>query len=246
MTSVQSGETGNYPLVEFVPGTIWLCEYPVHYGGLDFLSRMAVLRLQDGSVLLHSPCEIDQGLKASIAALGPVRAIIAPGTFHHLHVPSAQAAFPAAETYICPGIERKRPELRFDWILGDTSPPAWAEEMDQVLVRGNRIIWEVAFCHKPSKTLLLVDLIENIGDKTRGAGPGLKLWWKLVFRMWNRPRPAPEYQMGWKDKGPARESLEKILAWDFERIVLSHGDLIDADGKAAAREAWSVPLSFDR
>lgn len=225
-------------LAEFVPDSIWLCEYPVHYGGLDFLSRMTVVRLQDGTVLLHSPCEIDEALAAEISALGPVRAIIAPGNFHHLHVPSAQAAFPVADTYICPGVERKQAGLKFDHILGDKAPDIWAAEMDQLLVRGNRIIWEVVFCHKASRTLLLVDLIENIGDKTRGAGWGLKLWWKLVFRMWNTPRPAPEYQMGWKDKAAARESLERILDWDFERIVLSHGDLIESNGRAIARKAW--------
>ncbi len=246
MTSSRSGESERYELLEFVPGTLWLCEYPVHFGGMDFLARMTVLRLQGGDILLHSPCEIDTHLKAAIDALGPVRALIAPGNFHHLHVPSAQAAFPEAETYICPGIERKQPQLHFDWILGDTAPPAWEEELEQVLVRGNRIIWEVAFFHRPSKTLLLVDLIENVGDKTRGAGLGLKLWFKLVFRMWNKPRPAPEYQMGWKDKASAKESLERILAFDFERIVLSHGNLIESDAKAAAREAWSVPLGFSQ
>ena len=117
--------------------------------------------------------------------------------------------------------------------------------MEQVLVRGSRLMWEVAFFHKPSKTLLLVDLIENIGDKTEGVGLGIKLWWKAVFHMWNKPRPAPEYQIGWKDKKAAKQSLERMLTWDFERIVLSHGDLIESDAKAAAREAWSVPLSSD-
>ncbi|ACJ28096.1 Conserved hypothetical protein [Shewanella piezotolerans WP3] len=160
-------------------------------------------------------------------------------------MPSAQAAFPKAETYICPGIETKQPQMKFDWILGDKSPTAWEKDMEQVLVRGSRFMSEVAFFHKPSKTLLLVDLIENIGDKTEEVGLGIKLWWKAVFHMWNKPRPAPEYQIGWKDKKAAKHSLERMLAWDFERIILSHGDLIESDAKAAAREAWSAPLSSD-
>lgn len=237
-------ESADSQLVEFIPGCLWLWEYPVHYAGLDFFARMSVLRLSDDSLLLHSPCEIDAGLRAQIMALGVVRHIVAPGNFHYLHVPSAQSAFPDAETYICPGIERKAPGLHFDWVLGDRAPAAWVGEMDQVLVRGNRIIWEVAFFHRASRTLLLVDLIENIGDSTRGVGWGIKLWWKLVFRMWNRAKPAPEYQMGWKDKVAAKESLERILDWDFERIVLAHGDLIASNGRAVARDAWARVLGF--
>lgn len=61
--------------------------------------------------------------------------------------------------------------------------------------------------------------------------------------MWNRPRPAPEYQLGWRDKAAARESLERILAWDFERVVLAHGDCIEAAARARLREAWARPLS---
>ena len=49
--------------------------------------------------------------------------------------------------------------------------------------------------------------------------------------------------MGWSDKGAARASLERILAWDFERVVLAHGDCIDTDAKARLREAWANPLS---
>lgn len=235
----------NNDIIEFVPDSIWLCQYPVYYSGINFNSRMSIVRLLDGSLMLHSPCNITEELREAISALGTVRSIVAPGSYHYLHVPSAQAAFPKAETYICPGIETKQPQMKFDWILGDKSPTAWEKDMEQVLVRGSRFMSEVAFFHKPSKTLLLVDLIENIGDKTEEVGLGIKLWWKAVFHMWNKPRPAPEYQIGWKDKKAAKHSLERMLAWDFERIILSHGDLIESDAKAAAREAWSAPLSSD-
>ena len=229
-------------LTEFVADQIWLKEYPIHYAGCDFNARMAVVRLPDSKLLLHSPCEIDERTKESISALGEVTYIVAPGSYHYFHIPSAQAAFPKAGTYICPGVERKRPEIDFDWFLADQPPEAWADTLDQVLVRGNKYIWEVAFLHKPSRTLLLVDLIENITDQTPNTNWLLKLWWKAVFHMWNNPKPAPEYQLGWKDKAAAHQSLQRILEWDFDRIILSHGDLIDRDAKAIARQAWKVPL----
>jgi len=230
-------------LVEFVPGQVWLQEYPIHFAGCDFNARMAVIRVSETELMVHSPCEIDTASKEAISAIGDVAYIVAPGTYHHLYVPSAQEAFPDAETYICPGIERKRPELDFDWFLGDRPPEAWAGVLDQVLVRGNKFIWEVAFYHRPTKTLLLVDLIENITDDTPNVNWLLTLWWKAVFRMWNNPKPAPEYQMGWRDKAAASKSLMKILEWDFDKIILAHGDLIENDAKVKALEAWNTPLS---
>jgi hypothetical protein len=230
------------PLVEFVPDQIWLQEYPIRYAGCDFNSRMSVIRVDDNALLIHSPCEIDPATRDAITALGDVAWIVAPGTYHHLHIPSAQAAFPGAVTYICPGIETKRPDLEFDWLLGDRSPDAWAGILDQVLIRGNRYIGEVAFFHRPSKTLLLVDLIENFTDQTPNVNWVLELWWKAVFRMWDHPKPAPEYQIGWQDKAAARKSLQKILHWDFDKIVLAHGDLIEKHAKEQAIDAWEKPL----
>jgi hypothetical protein len=67
----------------------------------------------------------------------------------------------------------------------------------------------------------------------------LKFWFKYVLRMWNNPYPAPEYWMGWSDRRAAAKSLRRILTWDFQRIVLSHGDLIDCNAREVAAAAWS-------
>jgi hypothetical protein len=229
-------------LDEFVRDAIWLYEYPIRFAGTRFNARMTVVRLRGGRLMIHSPAPLDDALVAEIQRLGEVAYIVAPGNFHHLHVAACQERFPGAETWICPGVEKKRPELRFDGVLGDTPVPAWADELDQVLIHGNRWIREVAFLHRPSGTLLLVDVIENVGDHTPGVDWALKLWWKGPFRMWNRPRPAPEYRLGWKDKAAAGQSLRRILSWDFSRIVIAHGDLIEVDAKATARAAWQGVL----
>jgi hypothetical protein len=222
---------------EHVPGSIWLASYAVRLAGSAFEARTALVRRRDGSLLVHSPGPLDDATRDEIASLGPVRVIVAPGNFHHLHVAACQRAFPDAETWICPGVERKQPALRYDGILGDEAPASVAGELDQVLVRGGRVMSEVAMLHRPSRTLLLVDVLENFTDAT----PGVNWLVRTVFKalgMWDVPTPAPEYRFAWKDRAAARESLERILAWDFERIVISHGDLVDRDAKDVARRAW--------
>ncbi len=230
-------------LFEYHPDRIWIKEYPIHYAGVDFNSRMTVIHLLNGNLLIHSPCEIDLNTKVAIERLGKVQFIIAPGEYHYLYVESAQRAFPNAETFICPGIERKKPEIKFDWVLGDRPDPRLSDDFEQVLVRGNKYIWEVAFYHKITQTLILVDLIENITSQTEDVSWTLKLWWKWVFRMWNNPKPAPEYQLGWQDKNAASLTLKKILDWDFERIVIAHGDLIEENAKQVAIGAWRLVLA---
>ena len=229
-------------LTEYIPGRIWLKEYPVHYAAADFYARMTVIRLHDSRILIHSPCKIDHALKNQIAGLGTVHYLLVPGTFHFSHISSAQKAFPEAETFICPGLERKQPKIEFDWILGNRPDPRWEVDLDQVLIRGSKFIQEAILYDKLSKTLILVDLLENFTDSTPGVSRMLKFWFKAVFHMWNNPKPAPEYQIGWNDKAAAKQSLFRILDWPFDRIIISHGDLIEERARETLITAWKTLL----
>ena len=203
---------------------------------------MTVIRLASAQVMLHSPCSIAAPIAEEISALGPVAHIVAPGNFHHLYAATAQDAFPAAKLWVCPGVESRDSSLRFDGHLGDVAPADWAGEIDQVLVQGTCIMREVAMFHRVSRTLILVDLIENFTDATPNTGGALRFWLKYVFRMWDNPSPAPEYRIGLSNRSAAAASLRRILAWDFQRIVLSHGDLIDRNARDVATTAWSAML----
>jgi hypothetical protein len=210
---------------------------------MSFEARMTVVRLATGQLMLHSPCNITATIAEEISALGPVAHIVAPGNFHTTYAASAQAAFPRAKTWICPGVERRRPRLKYDDVLGDVAPADWIGEIDQVLVQGTHIMREVAMFHRTSRTLIVVDLIENFTDATPHTGAALKFWFKYVLGMWNNPRPAPEYRMGWSDRQAAAKSLQRILAWDFQQIVLSHGDPTGCAVGRPVRRAnriWSV------
>jgi hypothetical protein len=233
---VKLGEAGA-GLEVFVPDALWLRAYSVRAGGARFNARMTVIKLRSGQILVHSPCAFDESLAAEVAALGRVAAIIAPGNLHWLHVRSCQRAFPDALTYVCPGVEKRARGLAFDFVLGDEPPPLWADELAQVALQGTRLMREVAFFHRASRTLLLVDLVENFTPAT----PGTNLLLRWLFRaigMWNRPSPAPEYRFAWGDRARVREGLERMLAWDFERVIVSHGDVITRDARQIVARAW--------
>jgi hypothetical protein len=106
-------------LTEYVPGQIWLLEYPVRFAGMELFGRTTIIRLENGELIVHDPCVVIENIKDQKNDLGVVKYIIAPGTYHHLYVVEFQEAYPDAETFLCPGLESKRPDLNFDWLLGN-------------------------------------------------------------------------------------------------------------------------------
>lgn len=231
-------------LTEYVSGNIWLLEYPVRFGGMDLFGRTTIIRLENGDLIVHDPCKIDDSTKAKIDEIGIVKYIIAPGSYHHLFVADFQKKYPNAETFLCPGLERKRPDIKFEWVLGNKPDHRWEDDIEQVLVQGTKHIWEVAFFHKSSRTLILVDLLENIGDDYgHEAGLLLRFWWKGIFRMWNNPKAAPEYQMGWGNREIVKISLNKILSWDARRVIIAHGENIEEHVRETLARAWKRVLN---
>ncbi|HEY8926924.1 MAG TPA: DUF4336 domain-containing protein [Polyangia bacterium] len=227
--------TESLPLIEYVPGLVWVKEHQLRLMGASFRTRMTVLRL-DGGLCLHSPVVIDDSTREDIEKLGEVIALVAPSNCHHLYFASAQAAFPRARTFGTAGVQRKRRDLQFDEIIGDEPPSCWAGQMDQVFV-GNRIMREVDFLHRASRTLVAVDLVENFSENTAGTN-GLLRAMMTVCGMWGRPRPAPELRWLTLDRSAARTAIEQLLAWSFDRAVIAHGDLLNRAPHDAIRAAW--------
>jgi hypothetical protein len=217
---------------EIVAGQIYVREHPVHFAGGRLLTRMTVIALDGGGVAIHSPIPLDDALRAEITELGEVRAIIAPSTCHHLFVADAQRAFPGVPTYAVAGLAKKRPDLA----LQPLPDALWADEIERVTV-GNRVMREEVMLHRASRTVIAVDLVEHIGDETPGVDRVMRTWIRLLG-MWNKPRAAPELRWFTRDRAAARRALTQILAWDFDRLVIAHGELFEHGAKDALREAW--------
>ena len=96
--------------------------------------------------------------------------------------------------------------------------------------------------------MIVTDVLENFTDTTSKYNWILKIWFKYIFFMWNNPKPAPEYQMGWvrQYKAEAAKSLQYMVDnWDIEKIILSHGDNIEGGKQycdTVLRQAWGPIL----
>jgi hypothetical protein len=94
---------------------LWVAEQPLRYWGIEVGTRMTLIRLQSGELVIISPIQVAS--MATIQGLGPVRYIIAPNLYHHLYVGELQRQCPDAQLLAVPGLEAKRPELRIDAYL---------------------------------------------------------------------------------------------------------------------------------
>jgi hypothetical protein len=218
---------------------LWVVERAQRFYGLAVGARMTVIRLADRSVLLHSPVVLDAPLRRELDALGPVRYAIAPNRVHHLYAGAVAETYPEARLWIAPGLDRKRPDLVFAAILDDEAPPEWRGQVDQVFFRGRPYENEVVFCHRASRTLVTCDLAFNFGPS---APLGTRIMMSLIMS-YGRFGPTKLDPLLIRDRAAARASLQRILAWDFDRVVVAHGDVLERGGRELLRQGYAWLLA---
>ena len=222
-------------LREISPGRLWVAETPLRFFGLEVGTRMSVVRLSDGGLWLHSPIELADDLRQELDRLGPVRFVVCPNRMHHQFVEPYFSAYPEARVFAAPGLPQKRPEPPFHGVLGDGPEPGWAEDLDQLLFRGERQLREVVFFDPESRSLILTDLLQSAHPES----PPLTRLAHRLYRTYENPGPPLPVRLGFVNKAAARASLGRVRSWDFDRIVLAHGHLIETGGKAAFLRAFS-------
>lgn len=216
---------------------IWIAEGPVvSFFGFPYSTRMAVIRLGNGDVFVWSPIALTPELRAEVGALGPVKHLVSPNKLHYLSLKDWRSVFPQARLYASPGLAKKRRDIAFDAELGDGPEPAWAPDIDQVLMAGSFAMTEIVFFHRASRTALFADLIENFR-------PGwFKGWRGVVARLDGIVMPNPgaprEWRLTFTSRRAAWAALARILAWDAEQVAMAHGEIVRSGGAAFIREAF--------
>ncbi|MCK6530218.1 DUF4336 domain-containing protein [Myxococcota bacterium] len=208
---------------------------------MPFPTRMTVVRLSGGDLWIHSPTRLTPGLKAEVEALGRVAHLVSPNFIHYASIPEWSAAFPEARTWASPGVRERAASqgiaVRFDADLGDGPEAAWDRDLDQLLFAGSRVMREVVFLHRRTRTLILADLIENF--EADAVAPR----WRWLLRLAGNVDPdgkAPlDVRLTFRrGRAEARASLARILDWKPERVILAHGRWYESDGVAELERAF--------
>jgi len=217
---------------------IWIADGPVVDGmaGFHYPTRMAVIRLTSGDLIVWSPTALTDALKAKVDALGPVRHIVAPNLLHHMSLPAWHTAYPDALVHGMPGLEEKRPEVRLASPLTDAPHLAWAGEVDQVILP-NSIADEAVFFHQLSGTVIFTDLLPNL------PGGWFSGWRSLTARldlMTGHIPPVPrKLPMALRPRPTVKAQLDRILDWPAQRVLMAHGTPVTAHAREFLRQAFS-------
>lgn len=204
---------------------------------LPFTTRMTVVRLSNGDLLLHSPIRFDEGLARELRRLGTVRHLVSPNQFHYAHIGEWARAFPGAIAWASPRVrERARArhvEIDFTRDLDADAPEEWRGDIEQLLFPGG-YFKEIVFFHKASRTLILADTIINL-ELDKMSEP-----WRTAAKLTGMYHPYGQLFFGIRlpllfQRRKAKAAIGKIHAWQPQRIVLSHGRCFDANADEVLR-----------
>jgi hypothetical protein len=175
-----------------------------------------------------------------LQALGAPRWIIGPNRIHYWWVPDWHQACPRADVYLAPRIrEQAGDRIDFDGLAldGETGYP-WDGELATLPVTGSYMT-EAIFFHRPSRTLVLTDFIENFEAGKLQSRPAR---WLVRLGGVLDPDGAMPRDMRLTYAGSRRPALkaavERMIAWNPERIILAHGRWYDRNGAGELRRAF--------
>ncbi len=221
-------------LQTFGPG-IWTVAAPFTALGMDFRNHMTVVALPDGNLWLHSVIPLTPELEQEIRALGNVGHIVVPNTTHNLFTERWRTAWPQAKLYAPPAAKRVTPDLPLSEASLPACQAAWKNDISPLAVTGMAYLNEYVFIHHPSRTLILTDLAFNFGAETAGRTRfALKL-----YGAYGHLGPSRLIRLLIRDKRAFSTSLERILALDFDRIIMSHGIPLLQDAKQRFSAAFA-------
>jgi hypothetical protein len=199
---------------------------------------MAVLETEDARSLLWSPLSMDAALADSVAKVGEPFAALAPNAFHHLYLGGAKEHFKNAELWAAPGVAEKQPSLTLRTLEAPTGTPRAQELAPGILgfvMPGMPKINEVVLLHRPSRTLVLVDLIFNVHNYD-------SFMMGFVLGLFGTRKRFAESRLTkfmTKDRSAARAAKDEVLSWDFDRVIMAHGDVVESGGKDMVAKAWN-------
>jgi hypothetical protein len=221
---------------------IWEHNHPYRPLGIQLGHRMTVVRLagggSDGALWVHSPTPLVGPLRIALAEQGSIHWVVVPNHFHDMYLRPYFNSYPRTFFAGVPGFAEKHPKLAFTHTLEDPTVQPWPDEIEWLPLLGIPAVNEAVFLHKPSRALIVADMVFNIREGTSLTRVAMKLngiFGKLAASRFFRSRI--------KDRGALRNSVRQVLEWDFDRIVMGHGDVCATDGHATLERAYDWLLS---
>lgn len=204
---------------------VWILRYSLPLLGHDLGRVVTLIRLRSGKLVIHSTAPFSAEDVAAIGQLGEPTWLVDATLFHDSFAKEAQRAFPKL-LYLAP--PRFEEVATVETLPLAPAPNEWAGELEVIPLAGMPKVQEHVLFHLPSRTLIVCDFFFNFGVSGSAwrrfvvrhvmrlqKGIGMSLFFRLMIR----------------DRAAFRESVRPILALNFDRIIVGHGDVIEADAQ---------------
>jgi len=236
----------------------------LRFGLIKFGGRGTLARLNSGSLAIFSPVALSPEVRAEVDKMGGnVSYIIAPDMEHHLYLGAWKAAFPNANVIAPDGLYQKRQkqgneDVHVDYAftrenkreLSSSLPEDFRSTFDLEFFDGHASR-EVVLLHRQDRTLIQADLMFNLPakeqysktdeDATSGFITKFFSYFTNTAGDMKGQQRFINYAMA-KDKGSFAASSRIVAAWNFEKIIPCHGDVIEKDANDVFRKlfAWHI------
>ncbi|KAH9477979.1 hypothetical protein JR316_0010212 [Psilocybe cubensis] len=243
---------------------VWTFSKPfARFGIWPMGGRSTAIQLSNGGVWILASTPLDSETKSKLEELGPIKYIIGADAVHHLFLSEYKKAYPTAKLIAPEATITNHPnkELVFDGVWGrdpqdtkygfEDDIEHWSDNDTPILGIEYLLIWisssyfsgfknkDVAFLHKPSKSLIEADLLMNLpGNEQYSKAKQKPQWFRFNVSpasTWIYPKLI--WSLG-EDKEAMRRDAKTVSGWDFDRIIPCHGDVIETNGKKAWNDVY--------
>jgi hypothetical protein len=201
-----------------------------------FKRRMTLIQLRSGGLLVHSAIRLKESDYAKIEALGKVEMIVVPNALHGDDAPFYKLRYPEAKLLAPRALFKKlKKHCKVDGLLQEGWPEYIRSEIDSLEFSGTRFLEEFVFFHSQTRTLLVTDLVFNMRQDPGGFMRSFMKFNKIFLRF----GPSRIFRhLFVNDAAKAAASLKRILEWDFDRVIMSHGTILETGGKKAIQKSF--------
>ena len=212
-------------LDELAPA-VFLQRHALRLAGCHMGRVVTVIRLASGTTVIHSTAAFLPQHVTEIRKLGEPGWLVEATNFHDTCARAGRAAF-AEIPYLTPPGFKGADRLNASALA--PLPSEWSDELDVIEIGGMPKIREHVFFHRPSKTLIVADLLFNLAPD---VGRWTHGFMRATAGIRNYPGMSRLFRFCIKDRNSFAQSIRAIVALDFERIVVAHGEPIVENAKA--------------
>jgi hypothetical protein len=133
-----------------------------------------------------------------------------------------------------PGLARRHPGLEFAGELTQETVDRLDADLELFPIEGMPRVNEQAVLHRTTRTLIVADLAFNLEPPSSRAAGLLQ----RLFGIHGGLRVSRLFRLLIRDRASFGDSVRRVLAQDFERLIVGHGAIVESEGRGRLGAAF--------